>query len=222
MSDLEEPNPQQSNNQQPNNQQPNNQQPNNQQESLNVIKYLIELLLEAFKSPSLVKLLRPTLTNLLIIFAFFSGGKDLAVLISEGITQTEESTETIIFSEQPINIDKACNTPSIKVQAIEDLGIPENADITVTAKLSSSEELWPVFRWKCNFKIKLNNKKDEFLKTKEISLGINLDEYCNSEYNNAWYAIPKKHTDPNSWYCTLVHYEDDDEQSPNESVSKLQ
>ncbi|WP_424103590.1 hypothetical protein [Moorena producens] len=175
------------------------QQNTNSKSSTGDQENLVNKLIEIINHPYLLNKIShypPIVSNFLLFF--------LVLLTGENATEiAREIAKPKGYFEHEIIMDDVCKTLESGIKASLN---PNEKFIDSKADLSDGKELWPVFRWKCVFKVQEINEKG-LVKMKTREEGLDLNAYCENKFNYPSEGFYKKYTDPNSFFCTHVHYE---------------
>ncbi len=109
--------------------------------------------------------------------------------------------------EYKINVDEICKDPSIQKKHKDQIrkSPAENIQITsLGAKLLDKQDVWPVFRWVCEYEIS-ERQRDGRIQIRKEGLGLSLDDdYCRKKYLDEKVTKASHHdyNNPYSLYCT--------------------
>ncbi|NEO95135.1 MAG: hypothetical protein F6K56_35055 [Moorea sp. SIO3G5] len=160
---------------------------------------LVNKLIEIINHPYLLNKIShypPIVSNFLVFF--------LVLLTGENATEiAREIAKPQGYFEHPINMDDVCKTLESGFRASLN---PNERFIDSKAELSDGNELWPVFRWKCVFQVQEINEGG-LVRINKREEGLDLNAYCENRFNYPSEGFYKKYTDPNSFFCTHVHYQ---------------
>lgn len=176
------------------------QQNTNSKSSTGDQENLVNKLIEIINHPYLLNKIShypPIVSNFLVFFLVLLTGGNGTEIAREIINPQR-------YFEDEINMDDVCKTLESGIKASLK---PNERFLDSKAELSDGKELWPVFRWKCVFQVQEINDEGELgiMNTREE--GLDLKAYCQNRFNYRSHGFYKKYTDPNSFFCTHVHYE---------------
>ncbi|NEP50019.1 MAG: hypothetical protein F6K65_14845 [Moorea sp. SIO3C2] len=139
----------------------------------------------------------PIVSNFLVFF--------LVVLTGGNATEiAREIAKPQGYFEHQIIMDDVCKTLESGIKASLK---PNENFIDSKAELSEGKELWPVFRWKCVFQVQEIIKEGELVRINQREEGLDLKAYCQNKFNYRSHGFYKDYKNPNSFFCTHVHYE---------------
>ncbi|NEQ68687.1 MAG: hypothetical protein F6K21_24940 [Symploca sp. SIO2D2] len=140
----------------------------------------------------------PILTNLSVaVLVVFTGGS--GVEIAGNVWDNMEKDE---YVEAKIDMDDVCK--SLEGEVIAKLN-PHEKLVSSYPEISSVSDLWPVFRWKCVFKIEEPTAPGQLKEYTFKTKGLDLARYCQDKYNKNIEGFFKDYKEPDSFYCTRVH-----------------
>ncbi|AOY81134.1 hypothetical protein BJP36_15710 [Moorena producens JHB] len=163
---------------------------------------LVNKLMEIINHPYLLNKIShypPIVSNFLVFF--------LVLLTGENATEiAREIAKPQGYFEHQIIMDDVCKTLESGIKASLK---PNEKFIDSKSDLSDGKELWPVFRWKCVFQVQVQeiNEKKELVTINKIEEGLDLKAYCQKQFNYRSHGFYKDYKNPNSFFCTHVHYE---------------
>lgn len=150
------------------------------------------------------------ISNLLIGFVLITTGVDVYQKVHP-TTYSEQSIDQDVFN----SLCKDKEVYESKLAEKRPQGKPDShPDVPIEAlgaSLSNAEDVYPVFRWRCRYKVNSQAplEQTEYPQYGEtvshiVYTGIDLDSYCEEKFSdrNLTKATYHDYQDPNSWYCT--------------------
>ena len=126
---------------------------------------------------------------------------DLYVVDSELTNHRSSEEET----SEKIDINQVCQEPKTYQNRLKINQQKGDFILKREAILLKTKDIWPVFRWQCQYTYRLKEDEGGFSESYTKSIGLDLNAYCKERFPEKPHASHQHYNDPYSLYCNYPH-----------------